>query len=267
MRRGQTMGLRAAILLVVVVAATAVGIFTPTMSNEVEKDVQVSGPAITLTVEGIPATVSPGDYFRVVATLSNQANRPVPAVLRFEVRNPNSTTPDELTIYGGCGAEEVVSSRTLRYYLGWHGPLLAAKGVSYPAGTSLATIDAALGDAEYWPMVRHEVQGRDPQGYASLISPGANASGAIEAAGSDLLRTLYYFGMVELSAGSGASLSDWTLAVPFSDRFVASGGPSQEGFLVEVHPQARGSYEFRFWAERPDALGMPSHPSYTCGPL
>src|SRR3990170_404612 len=131
MGRGHRMGLRAT---AVVAAAAAVGILTPTLSNTVEKDVQVTGPGITLTVEGLPATVAPGDYFRVVATLTNNANRPVPAVLRFEVRNPNSTTPDELTVYAGCGAEEVVTSRTLRYYVGWNGPLLAPRGVSFPVG-------------------------------------------------------------------------------------------------------------------------------------
>ena len=55
--------------------------------------------------------------------------------------------------------------------------------------------------------------------------------------------------------------------MPFSDHVVASGDGSQNGFLVEVHPQSRGSYELKFWAERPDGLGIPNHPTYACGPL
>ncbi|HYR81753.1 MAG TPA: hypothetical protein VEN80_05570, partial [Thermoplasmata archaeon] len=102
------LGPRATILLVVLLAASAVGILTPTLSNTVSKDVQVTGFAVTLTVDGIPETVVPGDVFRVTATLANNANRPVPAVLRMEVRNPNNTVPNELTVYAGCGAEEVV---------------------------------------------------------------------------------------------------------------------------------------------------------------
>jgi len=258
------MGLRATAVLAVVFAATAVGILTPTLSNTVEKDVQVTGPGITLTVEGLPATVAPGDYFRVVATLTNNANRPVPAVLRFEVRNPNSTTPDELTVYAGCGAEEVVTSRTLRYYVGWHGPLLAPRGVSFPVGTSALSVATALAGADYWPMVLREIEVRDPQGYASLILPGTNASEAIRSSGSAALKALNYYGMIESRSSTSGDLSDWSLTVAFADRHVAGGG---SGFLVEVHPQARGTFEFKFWAERPDALGMPNLPSYTCGPL
>ncbi len=255
------------ILLTIVLATSAVGILTPTLSNDVEQDVRVNGKAITLTVDGIPQEVAPGDLFRVVATLTNNANRPVPAVLRIEVRNPNGTVPDELTVYSGCGAEEVVSSRTLRYYVGWQGPLLAAKGVNFPAGTTVAAIALALGTADYWPAVLHELQVRDPQGYASLISPGQNASSGVRGSGSAILKTLAYYGMVAAASNVSSNLADWSLTMPFSDHVVASGDGSQAGFLIEVHPQSRGSFEFHFWAERPDGFGLPSHPTYHCGPL
>ena len=258
---------RWAILLIVVLAMSAVGILTPTLSNDVEKDVQVNGKAITLTVVGIPDAVSPGDIFRVVATMDNDANRPVPAVLRIEVRNPNGTIPDELTVYSGCGAEEVVSSRTLRYYIGWQGPLLAAKGVNFSVGTSVAAITSAIGNADYWPAVLHEIQTRDPSGYASLIEPGQNASAGVRGSGSAILKTLAYYGMVHAASEDSTDLSAWSLTMPFSDRVVVSGNGSQAGFLVEVHTQSRGSFEFHLWAERPDGLGMPSHPTYHCGPL
>ena len=261
--------MRAAAVLVVALAVGAMGILMPSLSNTVEKDTQVSGQAITLTVEGVPATVAPGDVFRVVATMANNANRPIPAVLRFEVRNPNGTTPSELTVYSGCGAEEIVNTLRLRFYVGWHGPLLAAKGSSFVTGTSVASVAATIAGADYWPMVLRETQERDPSGYASLISPGSNASAGVRASGSDLLKILNYYGMVRLanSASDGsASLVDWVLTMPFSDRIVADGDLSQDGFLIEVHPQSRGSFEFKFWAERPDGLGTPSHP-YTCGPL
>src|SRR2546427_9517109 len=111
-----------------------------------------------------------------MATLANNANRPIPAVLRMEVRNPNNTVRNELTVYAGCGAEEVVSGTRLIYYIGWHGPLLAPKGTSFAAGTNLATLDAAIGSAGYWPAVLHEIQERDPAGYASLVVPGLNPS-------------------------------------------------------------------------------------------
>src|SRR5438034_2316459 len=142
MGNGIKLGPRATILLVVLLAASAVGILTPTLSNTVSKDVQVTGFAVTLTVDGIPEAVAPGDVFRVTATLANNANRPVPAVLRMEVRNPNNTGPGELTVYAGCGAEEVVSGTRLIYYIGWQGPLLAPKGTSFAAGTNLATLDS-----------------------------------------------------------------------------------------------------------------------------
>ncbi len=245
MGNGIKLGPRATILVVVLLAASAVGILTPTLSNTVSKDVQVTGFAVTLTVDGIPETVAPGDIFRVTATLANNANRPVPAVLRMEVRNPNNTVPNELTVYAGCGAEEVVSGTRLIYYIGWHGPLLAPKGTSFAAGTNLATLDAAIGSAEYWPAVLHEVQERDPAGYASLVVPGLNAS----------------------ANADSPNLGEWTLSSVFSERFVAFGGGAQDGFLVEVHPQSRGSFIFKLWAERPDGLGIPDHPTYTCGPL
>src|SRR2546430_17200592 len=104
MRTGIKLGPRAAAFVAVLIAASAVGILTPTLSNTVSKDVQVTGFAVTLTVDGVPETVAPGDMFRVTATLANNANRPIPAVLRMEVRNPNNTVPNELTVYAGCCA-------------------------------------------------------------------------------------------------------------------------------------------------------------------
>ncbi len=260
---GTKLRTRWAIFLVVVLAVGGMGALTPLLSNTVEQGTQVTGKAITLTVEGVPATVVPGDLFRVVATMENNANRPIPAVLRFEVRNPNNTVPAELTVWAGCGAEEVVSSKTLSYYIGWQGPLLAPKDVAFPAGATLATITAALGSADYWPAVLHEIEVRDAAGYASLISPGTNATESVRRSNSPILKALYYYRMVDLPTGA----SDWILVMPFSDHVVASGDGSQSGFLVEIHPQSRGSFEFTFWAERPDGLGIPSHPTYTCGPL
>ena len=267
MGNGIKLGPRATILLVVLLAASAVGILTPTLSNTVSKDVQVTGFAVTLSVDGIPETVAPGDVFRVTATLANNANRPVPAVLRMEVRNPNNTVPGELTVYAGCGAEEVVSGTRLIYYIGWQGPLLAPKGTSFAAGTNLATLDGAIGSAGYWPSVLHEIEERDPAGYASLVVPGLNASAGVRSSGSAMLRALNYYAMVVSSNGESPNLADWTLSSVFSERFVAFGGAAQDGFLVEVHPQSRGSFIFKLWAERPDGLGIPDHPTYTCGPL
>jgi len=266
MGHGIKLGPRATIFLAVLLAASAVGILTPTLSNTVSKDVQVTGFAVTLTVDGVPDSVVPGDVFRVAATMANNANRPVPAVLRMEVRNPNTTTPGELTVYAGCGAEEVVSGTRLLYYIGWHGPLLAPKGISFAAGTNLADIAASIGSAEYWPTVLHEILERDPAGYESLVDPGLNASAGVRSSGSALLKALNYYAMATSTNPDSSNLADWTLVSVFSDRFVAFGGPSQDGFLVEVHPQSRGSFAFKFWAERPDALGIPHHP-YTCGPL
>src|SRR6266550_670804 len=199
MRTGIKLGPRAAAFVAVLIAASAVGILTPTLSNTVSKDVQVTGFAVTLTVDGIPDSVAPGGVFRVIATLANNANRPVPAVLRMEVRNPNNTVPDELTVYSQCGAEEVVSGTRLIYYIGWHGPFLAPKGVSFAAGVDLGTVSSAIGSAEYWASVLHEIQDRDPAGYESLVTPGLNASVGVRNSGSSLLKTLNYYGMV----GSG----------------------------------------------------------------
>lgn len=267
MGNGIKLGPRAAFFVAVLLAASAVGILTPTLSNTVSKEVQVTGFAVTLTVDGIPESVAPGGLFRVTATMANNGNRPVPAVLRMEVRNPNTTIPDELTVYAGCGAEEVVSGTRLLYYIGWHGPLLAPKGVSFAAGTNLATIDAAIGNADYWPAVLHELQERDPAGYASLIDPGLNASSGVRDSGSALLKALNYYAMVTSATPTSSNLAEWALSVVFSEQFVAFGGPDQSGFLVEVHPQSRGSFIFKLWAERPDGLGVPHHPTYTCGPL
>src|SRR3989475_10673016 len=164
MGNGIKLGPRATILLGVLLAASAVGILTPTLSNTVSKDVQVTGFAVTLTVDGVPDSVAPGDIFRVTASMANSANRPMPAVLRMEGRNPNTTTPSELAVDSGCGADEVVSGTRLIYYIGWHGPLLAPKGVSFAAGSTVAAVDAATGTAEYWPSVLHEIQDRDPAG-------------------------------------------------------------------------------------------------------
>jgi len=266
MGTGIKLGPRAAFFVAVLLAASVVGILTPTLSNTVSRDVQVTGFAVTLTVTGIPSSVAPGDIFRVTAEMANNANRPIPAVLRMEVRNPNTTTPDELTVYAGCGAEEVVSGTRLIYYIGWHGPLLAPKGVSFPVGLDLATVSAAIGSAEYWPSVLHEILERDPAGYESLLDPGVNASAGVRNSGSALLKALNYYEMVASLTPASSNLADWALTTVFSERFVAYGGGSQKGFLVEIHPQSRGSFQFKLWTERPDALGIPDHP-YTCGPL
>src|SRR5438309_10267619 len=123
MRTGIKLGPRAAAFVAVLIAASAVGILTPTLSNTVSKDVQVTGFAVTVTVDGVPETVAPGDGFRVTATLANNAHRPIPAVLRMEVRNPNNTVPTELSVYAGAGAEEVISGTRPTYCIGWPGPL------------------------------------------------------------------------------------------------------------------------------------------------
>ena len=266
MGNGIKLGPRAAILVAVLLAASAVGILTPTLSNTVSREARVTGFAINVTVDGVPETVAPGDVFRVIATLANNANRPTPAILRMEVRNPNTTTPEELTVYAGCGAEEVISGTRLIYYIGWHGPLLAPKGLSFASGSSVAAIDAAIGDEDYWPAVLHEIAERDPAGYASLVEPGLNASAGVRSSGSEVLHALHYYGMVRSDNLDSSNLADWVLTTVFSERFVAYGSPEQGGFLVEIHPQSRGSFVFKFWAERPDGLGIPGHP-YTCGPL
>src|SRR5947208_14641629 len=117
MGNGIKLGPRATILLGVLLAASAGGILTPTLSNTVSKDVQGTGFAVTLTVDGVPETVAPGDMLRVTAALADNANRPIPAVRRMEVRNPNKTVPNELTVYAGCGAEEGVSGPRLLDYI------------------------------------------------------------------------------------------------------------------------------------------------------
>src|SRR5256886_1036304 len=175
MGNGIKLGPRATILLVVLLAASAVGILTPTLSNTVSKDVQVTGFAVTVTVDGVPETVAPGDVFRVTATLANNANRPIPAVLRMEVRNPNNTVPNELTVYAGCGAEEVVSGTRLIYYIGWHGPLLAPKGTSFAAGTSVGTGNRAGRSTEYRAPGPPPNPGTGPARDAGLTLPGPNA--------------------------------------------------------------------------------------------
>src|SRR2546428_6928625 len=238
MRTGIKLGPRAAAFVAVLIAASAVGILTPTLSNTVSKDVQVTGFAVTLTVDGIPDSVAPGDVFRVIAAMANNANRPVPAVLRMEVRNPNNTIPEELTVYSQCGAEEVVSGTRLIYYIGWHGPLLAPKGVSFAAGMNLATVSSAIGSAEYWPSVLHEIQGRDPAGDESPVDPRVNASLGVRNSGSSLPKTLNHYGMVGSANLASSNLADWNLTTVFSERFVAFGGPGQDGLLVEVHPQS-----------------------------
>src|SRR2546428_7498987 len=111
------LGPRATIFVVVLLAASAVGILTPTLSNTVSKDVQVTGFAVTLTVDGVPDSVAPGDIFRVTASMANNANRPVPAVLRMEVRDPNTTAPSQLHVYEGCGAEGGISGTQLTHLL------------------------------------------------------------------------------------------------------------------------------------------------------
>src|SRR5436309_14205508 len=103
MRDGIKLGPRAAFLVAVLLAASAVGILTPTLSNTVTKDVQVTGFAVALTADGIPDPVAPGDVIRVVAAMTNTANRPVPAILRMEARNPNNTIAAAATAYAGGG--------------------------------------------------------------------------------------------------------------------------------------------------------------------
>src|SRR5207253_10761624 len=139
MRDGIKLGPRAAFFVPVQLAASAVGILTPTLSNTVTKDVQVTGFAVALTVDGIPDSVAPGDVIRVVAAMTNNANRPVPAILRMEVRNPNNTIPAAVTVYAGCRAEDGVSGTRLLYHIGWQGPLLAPEGIDFAARAATAT--------------------------------------------------------------------------------------------------------------------------------
>src|SRR3989441_985329 len=185
----------------------------------------------------------------------------------MEVRNPNNTVPNELTVYAGCGAEEVVSGTRLIYYIGWHGPLLAPKGTSFAAGTNLATLDAAIGSAEYWPAVLHEVQERDPAGYASLVVPGLNASAGVRASGSALLKALNYYAMAASANADSPNLGDWTLSSVFSERFVAFGGGAQDGFLGAPPPHPRGGFFFNPGPGRRDGLGPPAPPTSPGGPF
>src|SRR2546429_4632803 len=171
MRDGIKLGPRAAFFVAVLLAASAVGILTPTLSNTVTKDVQVTGFAVALTVDGIPDSVAPGDVIRVVAAMTNNANRPVPAILRMEVRNPDNTIPDEVTVYAGCGAEEVVSGTRLIYYIGWHGPLLAPKGISFAAGRRAPTRLGPHRASPAWCAARPQGPETQPRGYAAPARP------------------------------------------------------------------------------------------------
>ena len=251
----------------IVLAVAAVAIVSTTLSPVVERDLPPIAPAVSLTVSGIPATAHAGDVFRVIATLKNNANRPLPVVLRMDIRNVNTTLlPRDITVYADCGAEEAMSTRTLRYYIGSHGPLLAPNGTRFAAGTIVATIEAALGDAGYWGVVLHEIETRDPHGYTSLISPGENASFGARTTNSLALKVLHYFGMVTADAPNSNSPADWRLAIPFEDTWTPSLG-TRQGILIELAPTIRGGFSFDLWAEIPDGLGIPSHPTWTCGPL
>ncbi|MFQ6013168.1 MAG: hypothetical protein ACE5LS_05950 [Thermoplasmata archaeon] len=254
------------LVVAILIAGTALGLVSNSLSPIVSRDIPTIDPNITLTVTGVPATASAGDVFNVKATLKNNANRPAPAVLRFDVRNPGGITFDEITVYAQCGAEARVSSKTLIYYIGWHGPLLAPNGTQFPAGATVAEVETTLGALAHWPVVLREIQERDPSGYAALINPGQNASAGPRVSLSDALKVLYYYGMVRASDERSPNPVDWRLTLPFSDTLVATGGASQYGFLVEISLIAKGSYEFDFWAERPDGYGVPNH-TWKCAPL
>src|SRR5438094_8949367 len=73
---GLKLGPRATILLGVLLAASAVGILTPTLSNTGSKDVQVTGLAVTLTVDGVPDTAAPGDMARGTGRPADNTSRP-----------------------------------------------------------------------------------------------------------------------------------------------------------------------------------------------
>src|SRR5947208_15630729 len=109
--------------------------------------------------------------------------------------------------------------------IGCHGPLLAPKGVSFAAGVDLATVSSAIGSAEYWPSVLHEIQDRDPAGYESLVAPGLNASVGVRNLGSSLLHTLNYYGMYVSGNPASSNLADSTLTPVFSEMFVVFVGP------------------------------------------
>jgi len=248
-------------------AAGVLVAMSPILSQVVEQDLPPIAFAASLAVSGIPRNGHAGDVFRVNATIQNNANRPLPAVLRMDIRNLNtSLPPEDVTVYATCGAEEATSSRTLRYYFGSHGPLLAPNGSSFDVGTAVATVESALGVAGHWEVVLREILGRDPAGYASLISPGENASDGARTSLSLALKALYYFGMVASSTPWSGNPADWTLAVRFADTWAPTDG-SGDGFLVEIGATVRGAFTFKLWAELPDALGVPGHSGWKCGPL
>ncbi len=254
------------VVAVALLASTAYGVISSFLSPVVTRDIPNINPSITLMVDGVPENASAGDVFQVVATLNNNANRPTPAILRFEVRNGEGIDFDEITVYADCGSEERVTSKTLIYYIGWHGPLLAPNSTSFAVGTTVAAVEAGLGDSAQWNVVLREILMRDPAGYEELIDPGQNASAGPVGSSSLALKVLYYYGMVEATDENSTNPADWTLTMAFSDSAVATGGSSTDGFLVEISLIAQGSYNLKFWAERPDGLGIPNHP-WKCEPL
>ncbi len=254
-------------LAIAIVASALLAVVATNLSPVVEDDLPPVSPAISLSVSGIPADAHAGDVFRVAATLGNNANRPLPAVLRMEIRNVNTTLAGtDITVYAGCGAEESLSTRTLRYYLGSHGPLLAPNGSWFPSGSTVAVVETGLGVGGHWEVVLREIETRDPLGYASLISPGPNASAGPRASTSLALKALYYFGMVSSTTPGSGDPADWRLTVPFEDRWSPTDNLAP-GFLVEIAPTVRGGFALKLWAELPDGLGVPNHPTWTCGPL
>lgn len=250
----------------ILLSGTAFGLVSTYLSPVVSIDIPTINPNITLTVDGVPANASAGDVFTVVAALKNNANRAAPAVLRFDVRNPLGLAFEELTVYADCGAEERVTSKTLIYYIGWHGPLLAPNGTQFAAGTTVAAVEAGLGASAQWSVVLREIEVRDPTGYAERIDPGLNATAGPLASTSQALKVLYYYDMATSINPDSPNPADWTLTTAFADTVVATGGTSTDGFRVEIGLNAQGSYEFQFWAERPDGLGVPNHP-WKCEPL
>ncbi len=256
-----------AILGALAIAAGALAVTAPILSNVVDHDLPPVAPAIALAVSGLPNTGHAGDVFRVTAVMRNNANRPLPAVLRMDIRNMNTTiAPEHVTVYVRCGAEEAVSTRTLRYYLGWHGPLLAPNGTAFGVSATVAAVESSLGARAHWEIVVHEIQARDAPGYASLISPGANATEGIRASSSLALKVLYYYGMVWSLRPWSPDPTDWILVFPFTDTWTPTDGIAP-GFLVEIAPTVHGGFAFKFWAELPDGLGLPQHPGWACKPL
>ncbi len=251
----------------VLVAAVVLAVVSVTLSPIVEKDLPPVSPAVTLTVNGIPSAAHAGDVFRVTATLKNNANRPLPVVLRMDIRNVNTTLlPTDLTVYAGCGAEEAMSTRTIRYYIGSHGPLLAPNGTGFATGTTVAAIEGTLGGGGHWDVVLREISTRDPAGYASLIDPGENATSGVRATVSLALKALSYFGIAATDLPGSGNSADWRLVVPFADTWAPSDGLGP-GFAIELAPTIRGGFSFDLWAELPDGLGVPNHPTWRCGPL